>query len=180
MSSTSDSSRAAGSARRSGRETMFGWLVENPWILWLVLFLGLAAVETLTLDLMFLMLSVGALAALIASFVTGSFFLQGLAFCVVALMMVLLVRPIALRHLRGATGDQRSNIDRLIGEPALALETVTSSSGTVKIGGDTWSARTLDGISVPAGARLAVARIEGATAVVEPAAESPDPDADHL
>ncbi len=147
---------------------MFAWLGENPWILWLVLFLGLAAVETLTLDLLFLMLSLGALAALAASFVTGSFFLQGIVFCVVSLLMVLLVRPIALRHLKAGPGEQRSNIDRLIGEPALALETVTSYSGTVKIGGDTWSARTLGGLSVPAGTRVAVARIEGATAVVEP------------
>jgi membrane protein implicated in regulation of membrane protease activity len=147
---------------------MFGWLVENPWILWLVLFLGLAAVETITLDLLFLMLSLGALAALVASFLTGSFFLQGIVFCLVSLMMVLLVRPIALRHLRAGPGEQRSNIDRLIGEPALALETVTSYSGTVKIGGDTWSARTAGGVSVPAGTRVAVARIDGATAVVEP------------
>lgn len=147
-------------------KTMFDWLVQNTWILWLVLLLGLAAVETLTLDLFFIMMSMGALAALIASLAGGAFFVQVVVFCVVSLLMVLLVRPVALRHLKLGSPEQRTNIDRLVGEYALTLEPVTGLSGTVKIGGDTWTARTADGSSVPAGERVAVARIDGATAVV--------------
>lgn len=145
---------------------MFDWLVQNTWILWLVLLLGLAAVETLTLDLFFLMLAMGALAGLIAALTGAAFFIQVVVFCVVSLLMVLLVRPVALRHLKVGAPDQRSNIDRLVGESALTLEPVTALSGTVKIGGDTWTARTADGSSLPAGERVAVERIDGATAVV--------------
>ena len=146
------------------------WLLDNGWILWLVLFLGLAAVETLTLDLFFLMLSVGALAALVATFAGAGLVLQIVVFAVVSLLMILLVRPLAVRHLRKGPADQLNNIDRLVGATALALEPVTAHSGTVKIGGDTWTARSADGAALPAGARLSVARIDGATAVVEPAA----------
>lgn len=145
------------------------WLLDNGWILWLVLFLGLAAVETLTLDLLFLMLSVGALAALVATFVGAGFVLQIVVFAVVSLLMILLVRPVAVRHLRKGPRDQLNNIDRLVGASAVALEPVTAHSGTVKIGGDTWTARSSDGAALPAGTRLSVARIDGATAVVEPA-----------
>lgn len=145
---------------------MIDWLVENGWIVWLVLFLGLAAVETITLDLFFIMLSLGALAALVSTFLGAGLFLQVIIFCVVSLLMVLLVRPIALKHLKKSPMEQRTNIDRLIGESALTLDPVTGYSGTVKIGGDTWSARTADGSSLPAGERVAVSRIDGATAVV--------------
>ena len=150
------------------------WLLDNGWILWLVLFLGLAAVETLTLDLFFLMLSVGALAALVATFAGAGLVLQIVVFAVVSLLMILLVRPIAVRHLRKGPADQLNNIDRLVGAPALALEPVTAHSGTVKIGGDTWTARSADGAALPAGTRLSVAMIDGATAVVEPAASRDD------
>ncbi|WP_026818449.1 NfeD family protein [Arthrobacter castelli] len=145
---------------------MLDWIVQNVWLLWLVLFLVLAAVEMITLDLMFLMLSVGALAALAASFVTGSFFIQCIVFCIVALAMILFVRPVALRHLKKGPPEQRSNIDRLIGEMALTLEPVSAASGIVKIGGDTWSARVASEGEIPAGRKVSVTRIEGATAIV--------------
>lgn len=145
---------------------MFEWLLENGWILWLVLFLGLAAVETLTLDLFFVMMAMGALAAMISTFLGAAFFLQVIIFCVVSLLMVLVVRPVALKHLKRGSPDQLSNVDRLIGESALTLDIVTGESGAVKIGGDTWSARTLDGSLIPAGERVAVTRIDGATALI--------------
>ncbi|MHA7220447.1 NfeD family protein [Arthrobacter sp. MDT1-48-3] len=151
------------------------WLLANGWVLWLALFLGLAAVETLTLDLFFIMLSVGALAALVATVTGAGFVLQIVVFAVVSLLMILLVRPVAVRHLEKGPADQRNNIDRLIGAAALALEPVTAHSGTVKIGGDTWTARSADGVALPAGTRLSVARIDGATAVVEPVADRPLP-----
>jgi membrane protein implicated in regulation of membrane protease activity len=144
------------------------WLLANGWVLWLVLFLGLAAVETLTLDLFFIMLSVGALAALAATFAGAGLVLQIVIFAVVSLLMILLVRPVAVRHLQRGPADQLNNIDRLVGAAALALEPVTAHSGTVKIGGDTWTARSADGAPLPAGTRLSVTRIDGATAVVEP------------
>ena len=154
------------------------WLLANGWVLWLVLFLGLAAVETLTLDLFFIMLSVGALAALVATFAGAGLVLQIVIFAVVSLLMILLVRPLAVRHLERGPADQLNNIDRLVGATALALEPVTAHSGTVKIGGDTWTARSADGASLPAGTRLSVARIDGATAIVEPDRPAPPvPDA---
>lgn len=145
---------------------MFEWLADNGWVLWLILFLGLAAIESITLDLLFLMLSSGALAALVATFLGAPFVLQVVLFCIVALLMIVLVRPIALKHLKKGPREQRTNIERLVGEAALTLEPVTGHSGRVKIGGDTWSAKTADGSSIEAGQRVSVSRIDGATAVI--------------
>jgi membrane protein implicated in regulation of membrane protease activity len=144
---------------------MFEWLGENWWALWLTVFLAFAVVEMLTLDLFFIMLGGGALAGLIADFAGADLWLQIVAFCVVSLLMVGFVRPVALRHLRKGPAEMRSNVDRLIGESALVMESVSSNGGLVKIGGDVWSARSEAGV-LEAGERVVVSAIEGATAVV--------------
>ncbi|MFD1211524.1 NfeD family protein [Arthrobacter sp. GCM10027362] len=151
---------------------MLDWLVANSWVLWLALFLLLAIVEMMTLDLFFIMLSAGALAALFAGLLGGPFWAQVVVFCVVALLMVLFVRPVALRHLNKGPAELRTNVERLIGETAMTLEAVTDHSGLVKIGGDTWTARSRDGSLIPAGQRVEVAGIDGATAVVAPAGKT--------
>ncbi|NKX53965.1 NfeD family protein [Arthrobacter mobilis] len=147
---------------------MLDWLVANSWVLWLGLFLLLAIVEMMTLDLFFIMLSGGSLAALAAGLFGSPFWAQVVVFCLVALLMVLFVRPVALRHLNRGPADLRTNVERLIGETATTLEAVTDHSGLVRIGGDTWTARSSDGSLIPAGQRVEVARIDGATAVVSP------------
>jgi len=149
---------------------MFEWLGQNWWALWLTIFLAFAVVEMITLDLLFIMLSGGALAALLADFAGADLWLQVVVFSVVSLLMVGFVRPVALRHLHKGPSDQRSNVDRLIGETAVVMEAVTSAGGLVKIGGDVWSARSEAGV-LHAGQRVVVSAIDGATAVV---AEQPE------
>ncbi len=146
---------------------MFEWLAENWWALWLTVFLVFAVVEMLTLDLFFIMLGGGALAGLVSAFAGADLWLQIVAFSVVSLLMIGFVRPVALKHLRSSPADQRSNVERLIGEPALVVEPVSASGGLVKIGGDVWSARTDSGLLAP-GQAAVVHAIDGATAVVIP------------
>lgn len=149
-------------------QELYEWLVAYGWVVWLVLFLGFAAIETLTLDLFFAMLSAGALAAMLAAVLSAPLFLQVVVFSVVSLLMIVVVRPLGLKHLNMGTKEHRSNIDRLIGEAAITLEPVGSRTGTVKLAGDTWTARSGDGSLLPAGEQVSVTRIDGATAVVEP------------
>ncbi|NUU32892.1 NfeD family protein [Arthrobacter sp. C9C5] len=146
---------------------MFDWLAENWWALWLTVFLVFAVVEMLTLDLFFIMLGGGALAGLVAAFAGADFWLQIVVFSVVSLLMIGFVRPVALKHLRSSPADQRSNVERLIGESALVMEPVSANGGLVKIGGDIWSARSESGVLAP-GQHAVVRAIDGATAVVDP------------
>ncbi len=150
---------------------MFEWLAENWWALWLAAFLGFAVVEMLTLDLFFIMLGGGALAGLVADLAGADLWLEIVAFCVVSLLMIGVVRPVALKHLRRGPADQRSNIERLIGESALVMEPVSANGGRVKIGGEVWSARSETGSLAP-GQHAVVSAIDGATAVVIPEPET--------
>jgi membrane protein implicated in regulation of membrane protease activity len=150
---------------------MFEWLGSNWWALWLTVFLAFAVVEMLTLSFFFIMLGGGALAALVADFAGADLWLQVVVLCVVSLLMIAFVRPIALKHLRKGPSEQRTNVDRLIGQSAVVMESVSATAGLVKIGGDIWSARSAAGI-IDAGRTVQVTRIDGATAVVASAAEN--------
>ncbi|MCU1567164.1 MAG: hypothetical protein JWQ56_2101 [Pseudarthrobacter sp.] len=155
---------------------MFEWLGENWWALWLTAFLAFAVIEMITLDLFFIMLGGGTLAALVADFAGADLWLQIVVFCVVSLLMIAFVRPVALSHLKKGPSDQRTNVDRLIGEQALVMEPVSTDGGLVKIGGDIWTARSAGGV-LAAGQRVVVSAIDGATAVVSAPPEqraSPD------
>jgi membrane protein implicated in regulation of membrane protease activity len=122
-------------------------------------------IEMLTLGLFFMMLGGGALAAVVADFAGADLWLQIVVFCVVSLLMIAFVRPVALSHLKKGPADLRTNVDRLIGEQALVMEAVSSTGGLVKIGGDVWSARSSGGV-LSAGQKAVVSAIDGATAVV--------------
>ncbi|CAM3055195.1 hypothetical protein PSET11_02760 [Arthrobacter ulcerisalmonis] len=152
---------------------MFEWLGENWWALWLTAFLAFAVIEMITLDLFFIMLGGGTLAALIADFAGADGWLQIVIFCIVSLLMIAFVRPVALAHIKKGPPEQRTNIDRLIGESAVVMEPVTTAGGLVKIGGDIWSARSSSG-ELSAGQKVVVAAIDGATAVVTTPPEALD------
>nr|WP_196837019.1 NfeD family protein [Zhihengliuella flava] len=147
---------------------MFEWIVANGWVFWLALFLILAIIEVMSLDLYFIMLATGALASVFTALAGGEFWLQTLVFSVVSLIMILFLRPIALRHLQRGPADQLTNVDRLIGLDALVLEPTTRLAGRAKIGGETWTARHDGEGTLEPGTYGRVNRIDGATAYITP------------
>ena len=77
-----------------------------------------------------------------------------------------MLRPIAVRHLR-TPARIRTGTAALVGSRALVLERVDADGGTVKLGGEVWSARAYDEDAVlEPGERVHVLKIEGATALV--------------
>ena len=149
-------------------DAFWNWLADNGWAGWLGAGLLLATAELLSLDLVLLMLAVGAFSGAVAAAVGAPFAVSALVATAVSLAMLLLARPSMVRHLhRGpelATGTKA-----LIGTSAVALTPVDAATGQVKIGGETWSARSYDpAVVIEEGARVAVFEIDGATAVVYP------------
>lgn len=147
---------------------MWEWLVENSWVLWLIAMIGLAAIEMLTLDFLFLMMSAAALLSFAVSWVTDNFVLQVVTFALASVLLIFVVRPVALRRLNRSAPGTASNAARLIGLPCQVLDPVTGRSGLVRLEGDTWSARSVTGEQLPPGADVYVHDIEGATVLVAP------------
>ncbi|MFE1439819.1 NfeD family protein [Streptomyces sp. NPDC058739] len=138
----------------------------DAWVWWLIgaAALGIPLVITAMPELG--MLAVGAVAAAVVAGSGGGVVLQVLAFVVVSVALIAVVRPIANRH-----RDQRpqlvTGVEALKGRQAVVLERVDASGGRIKLAGEVWSARALDtDRAFEIGAEVDVVDIEGATAIV--------------
>ena len=90
---------------------------------------------------------------------------QGLTFGIAAVLSLFILRPIALKNLKKRTPDFATNVDALVGVPALTISVVTDRSGQIKLNGEIWSARSQSG-EIAEDSKVQVVAIEGATAVV--------------
>lgn len=147
---------------------MWEWLSNNVWSIWLVLGAGLALTELVTLDFTLLMLAAGAVAGGATALIfPGFLWLQIAVAVVVAILMLALLRPTLLEKIRRMPG-YRSSIDKLVGSTGLVIAEVTATAGEVKLSGEVWTARSLDGTPIGAGEQVEVYRVDGATVVVFP------------
>ncbi|MFB7369493.1 NfeD family protein [Streptomyces sp. NPDC056222] len=139
-----------------------------PWFVWLLTAGVLGVAEFFTLTLVFGLLAGAALVAAVVAGVGIGLLGQLVALGVAAAAGLVLVRPVALRHMAPAP-LMREGSDALIGKRAEVMQEVTATRGLIKVSGEEWSARTLDESHViPVGALVDVMEIEGVTAVVYP------------
>lgn len=138
----------------------------DAWVWWVIAAAVLACVEVFTLDLVFIMLAAGSLAAAGTAGADGNIAVQIAVAIVVAVTGLAFLRPVALRHLKN-TPELSTGTAALVGREALVLEDVGPHTGRIKLAGEVWSARSYDGATTfPAGMNIAVLKIDGATALV--------------
>jgi membrane protein implicated in regulation of membrane protease activity len=126
----------------------------------------LAVGEIATLGFFLGPIAVAATLTAIVAVIGAPLAVQWLVFIAASLGSVLVLRPIARRHLR-TPASLRTGTAALVGGRAVVLERVDANGGQVKIGGETWSARSYDeDDSFEPGARVEVMKIDGATALV--------------
>jgi membrane protein implicated in regulation of membrane protease activity len=136
------------------------------WLVWVLIAVGLALGEVLTLGFFLGPIAVAALAAALVAVTGAGLAWQVLVFIAGSIASVAVLRPIATRQLR-TPAAMRTGAAALVGARAVVLERVDDDGGRVKIGGETWSARPFfEGHVIEPGTRVEVAKIEGATALV--------------
>ena len=126
------------------------------------------ALEAATAQLISIWFAGGGLAGLIAHFLHAPFWLQVIAAAVATLILLLATRPLVRRFLRGK--ETRTNAGRVVGRTAVVTEPIDNvlAKGRVSVLGSDWTARSLDGGAIPAGAQVRVERIEGVKLIVSP------------
>jgi len=145
---------------------------DHPWVVWAALAVVLAVLEVLGLDLVLLMLAVGAGVAALASAAGVPLWASIVVFVVVSAMLLWLARPPIVARLH-AGPTLHSGASGLVGRRALTLTTVDDRDGRVRLAGEEWSARTGErDLVVAPDTDVVVVAIDGATAVVQP---EPDP-----
>ena len=148
------------------------------WLFWIGGALLLIVVEVVTADLTFLMIAGGALGGGLTSFLGGPLWAQVVVFACVSTLLLFAVRPWAKRRLAATTPQMKTNVDALIGRSATTITAVDDGGGRVRLGGEEWSARLAPVVQgttrLEAGASVIVTEIDGAVAVVAPAAAPAD------
>ncbi|HSR84711.1 MAG TPA: NfeD family protein [Streptosporangiaceae bacterium] len=140
----------------------------HSWIIWLIIAAVLGTIEIATTTLAFGLLGAAALIAAGAGFLGGNAALQFGAFVLASGLGLGVARPFAMRHVRQPP-VLRTGTAALVGRTAYVLEEVSNHGGRVRIGGEEWSARPYDEtLVIPAGTKVDVLQIEGASALVYP------------
>jgi membrane protein implicated in regulation of membrane protease activity len=138
----------------------------DEWVWWMIAAGVLAVGEIATVGFFLGPVAIAAVLAAIVALVGGGLALQWIVFVAASIASLLVLRPLARRHLR-TPARLRTGTAALVGAPALVLERVDVNGGQVKIGGEVWSARSYDEDEViEPGARATVMKIDGATALV--------------
>ena len=138
----------------------------DEWVWWIIAAGVLAVGEIATMGFFLGPIAIAATLAAIVALVGGGLAAQWIVFIAASLASLLVLRPIARRHLR-TPAALRTGTAALVGSPAVVLERVDRDGGQVKIGGEVWSARAYDqDDSFEPGARVEVLKIDGATALV--------------
>ena len=135
-------------------------------VLWVIVAAALAVAEIFTATLFLLMFSAGAVAAAAAAALGAPVPLQAGVFVAVSALTVAAVRP-ALRRHQGRPGPVGMGTETMQGAAAVVVEQVDAEQGMVKIDGEFWQARSLEGsVTYPPGERVRIVDISAGTAVV--------------
>ena len=136
-------------------------------VLWLIAAVLLAIGELATPGMFFLgPVALAAVGAAVSAGIGAGVVLQLIVFVAVSAGSIGLLRPIARRHIH-VPALTRTGTAALVGRKALVLQRVDANGGRVRIGGEEWSARAFfEEQTLEPGARVEVAKIEGATALV--------------
>jgi membrane protein implicated in regulation of membrane protease activity len=136
------------------------------WALWVVAAVLLAAGELHTGGFYLAPFALGAAVAVVAALAGLGAVLQIVLFVAATAAVFAGLRPIARRHL--ITPPRiRTGTAALVGGEAFVVDPVDERSGSVRIGGETWTARAfLEGEAFAPGQKVRVMQIQGATALV--------------
>jgi membrane protein implicated in regulation of membrane protease activity len=151
----------------------------EPWVVWIVVAAALAAGEMLTMGLFLAPFAIGAVLAAAADVAGGGAIAEWAVFVVISALLLAFARPLAVRH-RRQPPRLRSGTAALVGRSGIVLERIGGADdrpGTVKIGGEVWTARAYgEGGAIEPGTRVDVIEIQGATALVSEGVDTWLPD----
>lgn len=138
-------------------------------IIWLVVLIAAIIIELPSMGLTSIWFAGGALVAILAAILNAPIWLQIILFLAVSLLLLFFTRPIAVKYFN--KGRVRTNVESLVGRQAIVTSEIDNLQGIgqVTVGGQEWSARSLDDRQrIAVGNVVIVASISGVKLVVRP------------
>ena len=136
----------------------------SPWF-WVIIFVVTILLELMTVDLMCIWFSVGALFALILEAFNAPFWAEVIVFLVVSLALIFTVGKYTRKLLKG---KESTNVDALIGQDIIILkDTSFRELGEGRINGIIWSTIALNDEEIKAGEYAVIRKISGNKLFIE-------------
>lgn len=134
---------------------------------WLLLAAIFIIIEIVTLGLTTIWFAGGAFVAAIAGAFGANLAIQILCFVVVSVLLLVLTRPLAIKHLDSKT--EKTNAEALVGQNAVVITKIDNLNGTgqAKINGMEWTARAADDSIINKGETVKIIEIQGVKLIVE-------------
>lgn len=135
-------------------------------VIWILVIVSTLVIEVMTADLTTCWFTVGAIIALILSFLGVDLWIQFLVFFTVSLALLLTLGRVANRYLRAKQSDQ-TNIDACIGKEVLVLKDADDFNfGEGRYQGLVWTIVATDGEEIKAGSRAKIIAVSGNKLIV--------------
>ena len=138
------------------------------WIFWLIAAGVFFIIEMATIGFLVFWLGIGALLAMVTSFITDSLLIQVIIFVVTSTLLLIFTRPLVNKFIK-TPKEVKTNAYSIIGKKAIVTVPINNieGNGQIKIDGDVWSAKSYNNEDIPKNAEVEIVEIDGVRAVVK-------------
>lgn len=141
-------------------------ITQNASWFWLALVVLFTVIELFTMGLTTIWFAIGAVIMIFLCKINISLGIQILIFLIISALLLFLTRPLAIKKLH--IWKEKTNVNSLEGKKAIVMKTITEfEKGEIKLDGNIWSAKSINGSTIEANSECLIVKIEGVTAFVE-------------
>lgn len=138
------------------------------WQFWLIAAGIFFIIEIATVGFLVFWFGIGALIAMVVSIFVPNVYIQALVFIVSSTLLIFFTKPFVNKFVNKEK-TIATNAYSIIGRTGIVTKEINDLKGTgqVKIGGETWSAKTLSEETIPEDTEIEVVKIDGVKAIVQ-------------
>ena len=140
------------------------------WIFWIIAVFVFLIGELFTTSFFLMWFAIGAGVALLTSLLGVNNVVQLIVFAIVSGILVLNSHKIVKKYIEKDGVDTKTTVDALAGRVGTVLQTIDNSenSGLVRLGGEQWSATSVDdNIVITKGSKVEVLKVDGVRLIVK-------------
>lgn len=136
------------------------------WQLWAILAGLFFVIEIATVGFLVFWFGIGALIAMVVSLFIDNLVIQTIVFILSSTILLFFTRPFVNKF--SSNNKVQTNAFSIIGKKGIVTQTINpiSGEGQIKIGTETWSAKSVDEVTIEKGMEVEVLEIDGVKAVV--------------
>ena len=138
------------------------------WSFWLIVAGLFFIIEMATVGFLIFWLGIGALLAMVTSFITDNIIIQSSVFVISSGLLIFLTKPFVNKYINKKTIP--TNAYALIGKKGIVTKDINNIEGVgqIKVNGETWSAKsTKENTIIKKGTEVEIEKIDGVKALVK-------------